>query len=59
MPVNKAVCETYAVSYVLAVKEKQEGLVVEERNIKARAFRMGKPEHVGQLRWGRYEKVTD
>lgn len=48
---NKAVCETYAASDVLAVKEKQEGLTVEERSIKANAFRMGRSEHVGRLRW--------
>lgn len=50
---NKAVCETYAVSDVLAVKEKQEGLAVEARGMEANAFKAESPEHVRRLRWKR------
>lgn len=49
---SKAMCETHAVSDdVLPVKEKQECLAKEERSIKEGAFRMGRTEHVGCLRW--------
>lgn len=43
-------CEPYAVSDVVAVKEKQEGLAIEERSIKiVGAFRMVRPEHVAKV----------